>query len=495
MSIKYNLEDVFKLSGLPTVTFVEPTRYNEILIALRTEGRGVIIEGSSGIGKTMCVKHILNKLGLTDKCYYLTPRNPDDNELISAFTSWDRDNLGVIIIDDFHMVPLECKVKIGNLMKVLADEENTKSKLILIGINSTGKSIVDNINDLLTRVSIFSMESNPDDKILELIEKGEHALNIAITDKNAIVKQSCGSFYICQDICHRLCAHAGILDTQYRPTKVNECLTAITEIIISNLSKVFDDKLIAFAQGNRIRKGTRPYYNILKWFSENNSMTINLLQEAKKRSLYFGGMKQVIDKDYITRLISKHSFLESLFFYNRVTKELCIEDPKLLFYLRNVDWRHFEARAGFDELESILPPTCYDIAISFTGKQRNIARMFYNYLSESLSVFYDNDHQHEILGQDADAFLIPIFETNSKYVLALFSEDYPYRYWPRIEFDAYKKRLRNKEVLPIYVGSPPPEPSGTELGFQVISGDILKDQRKLKKRIKDISDIIIEKFK
>ena len=35
------LEDVFKRSGLPTYTFVEPAEYNHLKIALRTPGRGV----------------------------------------------------------------------------------------------------------------------------------------------------------------------------------------------------------------------------------------------------------------------------------------------------------------------------------------------------------------------------------------------------------------------------------------------------------------------
>ena len=49
------LEDVFKLSGIPTITFVEPNEYKHLYVSIRTAGRGVIIEGPSGIGKTTCV--------------------------------------------------------------------------------------------------------------------------------------------------------------------------------------------------------------------------------------------------------------------------------------------------------------------------------------------------------------------------------------------------------------------------------------------------------
>jgi hypothetical protein len=46
------LEDVFKINGVPTYTFVEPKEYNHLLMSLRAAGRRVVVEGPSGIGKT-----------------------------------------------------------------------------------------------------------------------------------------------------------------------------------------------------------------------------------------------------------------------------------------------------------------------------------------------------------------------------------------------------------------------------------------------------------
>jgi len=46
------VEDVFKISGVPTHTFVKPSGFNRLQVALRTPGRGVIVEGPSGIGKS-----------------------------------------------------------------------------------------------------------------------------------------------------------------------------------------------------------------------------------------------------------------------------------------------------------------------------------------------------------------------------------------------------------------------------------------------------------
>lgn len=49
------LEEVFRLSGMPTYTFVEPMRYEEIKVAVRTPGRCIVVEGPSGIGKTTTI--------------------------------------------------------------------------------------------------------------------------------------------------------------------------------------------------------------------------------------------------------------------------------------------------------------------------------------------------------------------------------------------------------------------------------------------------------
>ena len=47
MSKVINIEDVYCESGIPIYTFVKPSEYNKLLVALRTKGRGVIVEGPS----------------------------------------------------------------------------------------------------------------------------------------------------------------------------------------------------------------------------------------------------------------------------------------------------------------------------------------------------------------------------------------------------------------------------------------------------------------
>ena len=78
------VEEVFKISGVPTYTYVTPSNDTKLKVALRTPGRGVVVEGPSGIGKSTAVNRALQELGITDNVTPLSARRPSDLELIRA---------------------------------------------------------------------------------------------------------------------------------------------------------------------------------------------------------------------------------------------------------------------------------------------------------------------------------------------------------------------------------------------------------------------------
>jgi hypothetical protein len=78
------LEEVFKRSGGPTHTFVEPGEYRSLLVSIRTPGRGTIVEGPSGIGKTTSTLRIIDSLPGVAKVLRLSGRNPHDHEIAAA---------------------------------------------------------------------------------------------------------------------------------------------------------------------------------------------------------------------------------------------------------------------------------------------------------------------------------------------------------------------------------------------------------------------------
>jgi hypothetical protein len=44
MANKPELQEVFTVSGIPKYTFVPPVEYTRLLVALKTPGRGIVIE-------------------------------------------------------------------------------------------------------------------------------------------------------------------------------------------------------------------------------------------------------------------------------------------------------------------------------------------------------------------------------------------------------------------------------------------------------------------
>ena len=62
--MKILLEEVFKTSGIPIHTFVKPQEYTKLIVSLRTKGRGLIIEGPSGIGKTTSINRAIQEIDL-----------------------------------------------------------------------------------------------------------------------------------------------------------------------------------------------------------------------------------------------------------------------------------------------------------------------------------------------------------------------------------------------------------------------------------------------
>src|SRR5690242_14446213 len=134
------LEEVFKLSGVPTHTFVKPIEYEKLLVSLRTPGRGVVVEGPSGIGKTTAVTQALAVQGIEAKALKLSARKADDVKLIEALP--EMKDTGVVIIDDFHRLHEDIQRQIADFLKVLADEERRDTKLVIVGINKAGDSLV-----------------------------------------------------------------------------------------------------------------------------------------------------------------------------------------------------------------------------------------------------------------------------------------------------------------------------------------------------------------
>ncbi len=140
--------------------------------------------------------------------------------------------------------------------------------------------------------------------------------------------------------------------------------------------------------------------------------------------------------------------------FDKQSRVLAVEDPKFIYFLRNLLWSKFYKEAGFVGIEF---RSRYDFALSFAGADRDIAELLkLALLDEGFEVFYDRDEQHRIIGEDVQKYLAPIYRTEARFVIPLLGQEYPQRVWAKFESEQFKSRFGEGSVLPIvFAGTPP----------------------------------------
>ncbi|MDR5893156.1 TIR domain-containing protein [Halomonas mongoliensis] len=448
------LDEVFKKSGVPTHTFVPPSEYDRVAVALRTPGRGIIVEGPSGIGKTSCIKRAIDDVGLSDSCLFLSARKQTDADLISELPAMK--NIGIVVVDDFHRLPDADKLKLTDFVKLLADEEEQESKIILIGINRAGQTLVEYAPDLLHRVETIRFGKTNVERIKSLISLGENVLNCDISISDEIAEEAEGSFAMAQVLCHEACLQGRLHETSKESTSkaINVSLPCIRESVLGDLHPRFFPISRDFATGNKLRReGRAPYLNLLRWLSQTPEGALDTREALASNPAMKGSVGQVIDKGYLLTLIRNNEQLASLFHFEPDTSLLTIEDPKLLYFIRHLIWSKFASQVGYFSIDF---KSRYDFALSFAGENRDLAEAVAQALAErEMSVFYDKHEQHRILANDVEEYLAPIYRSESRFVLALLSKDYPRKIWTKFESDNFKHRFGENAVVPIWYTDTP----------------------------------------
>lgn len=485
------LEDVFKLSGVPDITFVEPVEFSRLLVALRTKGRGVVIEGPSGIGKTSAVTKALGRLGPTgeETALRLSARRRDDREIIAELPNME--GAGVVVIDDFHRLEAEVRLSIADHLKVLADEEREDTKIIVIGINRAGESLLSFAPDLSGRIEVIKFEVNPDDRVRELISKGCDALNIALPIGDEIVEASDGSFNIAQMLCHDACLTGEITEASPLKKTVSVSYELVRERVLDRLSGTFYKRAEVFAKGKKLRReGRAPYLQILRWLSLSEEWTIDLDREMAKHPALRGSVSQVVEKGHLQNLLAEQTdLLGDLLHYDADARVLAVEDPKFFFFIKNLAWNRFAERIGYFDVSF---SSRYDFALSFAGSDRDVATLLFDALCDlEHGVFYDKNEQDRILAENVEEYLAPIYKSEATFVVAILGPDYPDRIWTKFESTQFKNRFGDNSVIPIWF-------AGQSYGaFDIsreVGGEIIERSIELKEQVNEIAGRLARKL-
>jgi hypothetical protein len=446
--MKYRVESVFVTEGVPEFTFVPPPNYNDILVDFRKSGKPVVIEGQSGTGKTCTARKILKQVSGTHGIEYLTARKEADVERIQKLS--DAPQKGTFIIDDFHRLPIELRSKLADIAKVAAEEgeQTTLPKLIMIGINQVGSSLIQLAPDIAKRCGIHRIVPGTRETVTSLIQTGCKLLNLHPFDVDAVFSESKGDYWLTQNICQSVCTLNGILETADNERSLPVELISLRKAVVDRLSAGYYPAVKEFCRGKRFRPGNDPYLRLLKTVGEQGESTVDLNMLANSIPDVRGSINNIKEKR-LSVLLQTKPLCTHYFYYDHTTKFFAIEDPALFYFIKHLDWDRLRLDCGFRKDTVSLE---YDFAISFAGENRELAKCIADQLDMlDTNVFLDEYYEANFLGSTWSTQLKRIFSEDSRLVICILEKHHKDKIWPTFERECFLPRVPTGTVIPIYL--------------------------------------------
>jgi hypothetical protein len=280
---KLLVSDVFTPSSPARVNFIERNNINaRIVRALRSKGKQIVVYGQSGSGKTTLLENKLRQVydnHIRTNCmhgmsyesvilnafdqlepYFVSEKTSSSktskgfnfglkfNEIKSQLSFNQEDlngskserllppqltgsNLAMMIgeskccwiLEDFHKLEGDEKVKLAQLMKIFMDLSDTYPtlKIIAIGAMNTARQVVQSDKEMRRRISEIEVPLMSTPEIKMIVNNGCGLLNVDIDEKiiDDIAEHSNGVASICHQLCELMCEDASIHETLEEPDK------------------------------------------------------------------------------------------------------------------------------------------------------------------------------------------------------------------------------------------------------------------------------------
>jgi hypothetical protein len=324
----FPLFEVFKASGVPGITFVEPDSFGRLKMSVTQPGRGVVIQGPSGVGKTTALRKAAEAVSTAGDLRLLSARRTDDVQQLKKIEQW---HSGLVAVDDVHRLDQNTRQYLADYLKDLADREDPQRKLIIVGIPRTGQMLVDLAFDLATRIDVFNIGKVSDAKILRMIEIGEEALNIRFDRKTEIAGAASGSLNIAQLLCYDLSAAAEVFGTQPSTKQLATDVEAAVSNVLKQVGLKFGELVRTFASLGNKRDLT--CIEILQELARTDDGVLAFPVLRDLRPDLTAGIDRFLKSDYMTIVRKKIPYSEQHLLFDASVPALVIDDPQLTFYL------------------------------------------------------------------------------------------------------------------------------------------------------------------
>ena len=462
MGEKRRLEEVFKTVGLPPYTYVKPAYYGEVRADISQPGKHLLIEGPSGIGKTCVAFKVFEELGWTQDAEfsYVSCRDGDALDRISSFLDLagkgEVPSPPLIVVDDFHLLGVAKRSEVGSLLKRMSDrtfETTTPPKAILIGIPTTGVSLLSEAYDLGPRLGTYVLTRATDAEIDRLINEGEVALNVLFEDRDILLAESSGNFWLAQYVCNKVCATQEVFETQGDTKIIIFDLLGIRQRLMTELTQRYLPTAKTFAKGKKWRPGgNKPYLEVLLALCKIPESVITfdkILNVVPDRRT--PGIKAVRPRiaEVIYDPVKGSDLRKQLAF--EPDAGFSIEDPLFRYFLTNLEPKKLFQTLGI-ESESLEKGRLYsyDIGFSFAGETRRIVESVNSEMkSEDVVTFYDYDQQAFLLALDLEKTLGRVYAESCRYYLVFLDKNYREKVWTKYEKDVMTRHGRKEHIIPV----------------------------------------------
>ena len=326
-------------------------------------------------------------------------------------------------------------------------------KAILIGIPTSGVSLLSEAYDLGPRLGTYVLSRASDAEIDQLISDGESALHVLFEDREILLAESTGNFWLAQYLCNKVCATKDVFETQDNATILTFDLLGIRQRLMTDLTQRYLTTARTFAKGKKWRPGgNKPYLEILLALSKipNSVITfdkvLNLVPERRRP-----GIKAV--RSRIVEVIydpEKASDLRKQIAFDP-DSGFSIEDPLFRYFLTNLDQKRLFRELGIEDATIEKGRLySYDIGFYFAGEARRIVEAVNTEMkAEDVVTFYDYDQQAFLLALDLEETLGRVYAESCQYYLVFLDKYYREKVWTKYEKDVMTRPGRKNHIIPV----------------------------------------------
>ena len=384
--------EVFTPSTPAYYAYVEREYLNQQLVdALRTPGKQIIVFGQTGSGKTTLLHNKLNQTYEGKIRCSCTQQTTFDQILLDAFdqletfyisetsnsksrklsTKLERDFMfikaevgaeignstetkvsrtlppqltpsrlarfiGEIkhcwVIEDVHKINQEEKIKISQVMKVFMDEavNYPELKIILAGAVGTAKEIITLEKDMRNRTIEIFVPLMSEHELKAIISKGENKLNLSLEYSltEAISKFSCGLPSVTHQLCLNICLNKQIYETCEFHTELS--LSDFISALKKYVSEISDSLKEHFDRAIRYNEASKFLLEVLRSILLANKYSVTKKEIQNKlnlSSVHFSIEQLTHSLNYLSSTSS-----EEVLNYDPLTQEYSFLNPFFKVY-------------------------------------------------------------------------------------------------------------------------------------------------------------------